>query len=394
MRKVWRVLMSTTMVMALLVGCGNNQSTEAVSEEQLAAEAAAAVEEAPATEPTIEAWGSVDAQTIKQIYIDFPATVTQVYVTQGQRIKEGDKLLSLNYEEYKLKISQKETELGLDKIQVNSSDKADTSSAKQIADLKAEATAINQRLANGTDTDILELQDQLKKSKDDLTQAETDLELAEQLLEAGSGSEDSVRVLKNKIATLKSDIGKTEQKITNTKKDKQQKVNTINTQIASLQDGVSNTKLTKNTAQTTYAIKEQVSNLEISQMKDKCVRDYIKGNDVISDIPSGVIKSISAVEGGKVGNDGSTVLEIIDTDSLVIKANVSEEFIKDVAIGEAVDIIPYADREKVFKGRVKEIQQMAVSNNGEVVIPIIIEAVEESPYLQYGYSVDVTIYKK
>ena len=209
MRKVWRVLMSTTMVMALLVGCGNNQSTEAVSEEQLAAEAAAAVEEAPATEPTIEAWGSVDAQTIKQIYIDFPATVTQVYVTQGQRIKEGDKLLSLNYEEYKLKISQKETELGLDKIQVNSSDKADTSSAKQIADLKAEATAINQRLANGTDTDILELQDQLKKSKDDLTQAETDLELAEQLLEAGSGSEDSVRVLKNKIATLKSDIGKT-----------------------------------------------------------------------------------------------------------------------------------------------------------------------------------------
>lgn len=393
MRKVWRILVSTTMVMALLVGCGNNQSAEAVSEEQLAAEAAA-TEEAPTTEPTIEAWGSVDAQTIKQIYIDFPATVTQVYVTQGQRIKEGDKLLSLNYEEYKSKIAQKETELGLDKIEVNSSNKTDTSSAKQIADLKTEVKAINERLANGTDTDLIELQNQLKKSKDDLTQAETDLELAEQLLEAGSGSEDEVRVLKNKIATLKSDIGNTEQKITNTKKDKQQKVNTLNTQIASLQDGVNNTQLSKSTAKTTYAVKEQVSSLEIAQMRDKCVRDYIQGNDVISDIPSGVIKSISAVEGGKVGNDGSTVLEIIDTNSLVIKANVSEEFIKDVAIGETVDIIPYADREKVFKGRVKEIQQMAVSNNGEVVIPIIIEATEESPYLQYGYSVDVTIYKK
>ena len=34
---------------------------------------------------------------------------------------------------------------------------------------------------------------------------------------------------------------------------------------------------------------------------------------------------------------------------------------------------------------------MAVDNNGETVIPIIVEATEASPYLRYGYSVDIEI---
>lgn len=387
MKKVWRVLIGTTMIAALMTGCGNsNASEETVASEMTHTEEV--VEQAP---QIVEAYGSVDAQTIKQIYLDFPATIADIYVNVGQEIKQGDKLIALDFEEYKASITQKEMELGVDKISAEASKRSTNSSTAQIQVLQKQIAKLSGDLTNGTDPDINAIEDSMVKVKSDLKQKEKELALQEELLKEGAGAQEEVNTLKNDIESLNNDINTYKERITDLKASKNIELSKLKSEVTALQENISESNKANNTAQSTYSVKEELSNMEVSQMTSKYTRADIVGNDIVMNIKSGVVKTISALEGNKVGNDGAALMEIIDKDSLIVKANVPEEFIKDVKIGAQVNIIPYADREAVFKGKVKDIQQMAVSDNGEVVIPVIIEATEASEYLCYGYSVDVEI---
>lgn len=387
MKKAMSMIVGTAMLTSLLVGCGNTDATVQADE---AAQAVMAEEQTQAN--TVEAWGSVSAETTKEIHVSFDGTVSAVYVKEGQQVKKGDKLLSLDYDEYKNSILKKEKELSLDQITLKGQIKSSSGSAQKISNLRSEANNITQRLANGTDTEIVELQASLTSLKTDLQTAQKDLEAQKELLEAGSATQKEVDDLQNKITDLKNKIGTAEQQIANKKKDKEVEVTKLNSEIAEIQDSMSETEKSNQTALDSSSIKQEISNLEVQEMKSKYAKSFIQGNDVILDIPKGVIKTVKVVEGSQTGGESNCLLEIIDEDSLVIKANVSEEFIKDIKVGAQADIIPYADREAVIKGKVKEIENMAIDQNGETVIPIIVEATEDSPYLKYGYSVDVEIY--
>lgn len=386
MKKKLSLVVGTIMLASLIAGCNNSNEaaqTAEVPQEEVSQEAVA---------NTVEAWGSVDAETIKELHLDFNATVTDIYVKEGEEVKAGDKLLSIDYEDYKTSIAQKEKELSLDQNSLEGQIKSSGSNSEKISSLRTQISDINGRLSNGTDSDIVALEASLTKAKTDLETAQKDLGVQKELVEAGTATQKTVEDLENKIVDLKNEIGTLEKKITNTKKDREIEVKKLNSEIASLQADMSETQKNNQTTKNSSAIKQEIYNLEVAQMKNKYTKDFIKGNDVVLDIPKGVIKSVKVVEGSKIGGENNCLLEIIDEDSLVVKANVSEEFIKDVKIGADVNIIPYADREAVVKGKVKEIQNMAIDHNGETVIPIIVEATEESPYLKYGYSVDIEVY--
>lgn len=381
------MFIGVVMLASLLAGCGNNNA--AASSEETPTDEVVAEESAM---PTVEAWGSVSAETTKEIHIGFNATVDKVYVKEGQEVKEGDKLMTLDYEDYKNSILQKEKELSLDQTTLKGQVKSSGSSSQQISNLRTQANDIKARLANNTDTEIVALESTLTTLKADLQTNQKDLEVQKELLSAGTATKKDVDTLQNKIDDLKNQIGAAEQKISNIKKDREIEVTKLESQIASLQEGMSDTQKSNQTALTSSEIKQEIYDLQVQQMKDKYAKDFIKGNDVVLDIPRGIVKSVKVVEGSQIGGETNCLLEILDEDSLVVKANVSEEFIKDIKVGAAVDIIPYADREAVVKGKVKEIQSMAIDKNGETVIPIIVEASEDSPYLKYGYSVDVQVY--
>lgn len=386
MKKKLSLVVGTVMLASLIAGCNNSEAVAETSEvptEEVVQEEVAS---------TVEAWGSVSAETIKEVHLDFNATVTDVYVKEGQEVKAGDKLLSIDYEDYKTSIAQKEKELSLDQNALEGQIKSSGSNSERISSLRTQISDINSRLSNGTDSEIVVLEASLTTAKTNLATAQKDLEVQKELVAAGTATQKTVDDLENKIVDLKNEIGTIEKKITNTKKDREIEVKKLKSEIASLQADMSETQKNNQTSINASTIKQEIFDLEVAQMKNKYSKDFIKGNDIVLDIPRGVIKSVKVVEGSKIGGETNCLLEIIDEDSLVVKANVSEEFIKDVKVGADVNIIPYADREAVVKGKVKEIQNMAIDNNGETVIPIIVEATEESPYLKYGYSVDIEVY--
>lgn len=82
---------------------------------------------------------------------------------------------------------------------------------------------------------------------------------------------------------------------------------------------------------------------------------------------------------------------IVNLDSLLIEANVVEEFIRDVDLGSRVKIVPIADRTKEYTGKVIFISQIAFNNNGETVIPVRISIDNLDSFLLPNYNVDVFI---
>lgn len=384
MKKVMSILLGTAVLGGLLTGCQNTEAGTTIE--------TTSQEETVEARDSVEAWGSVSADTMKEIYIDFPAIVNEIYIKEGQEVKKGDKLLGLDYEAYKTSILQKEKELTLDKVALDGAITSSSGSVQQISNLQNQASAISQRLTDGTDTEIATIEANIKLKQSEITELQKELEVQKELVEAGATMQKEVDNLNVKITNLKTEIGNLEQQIANIKKDKTLKINEINSQIAGIKDTLNTAEKGNQSAINTYSVKQDLSNLEVQLMKDKYAKAFIKDNDIILDIPNGIIKAVKVVEGSKVGSESGCLLEILDKDSIVIKANVSEEFIKDVKVGSEAEIIPYADRESVFKGRVIEIQNMAIDVNGETVIPIVVEALEDSPYLKYGYSVDVEIY--
>lgn len=388
MKKAMSILVGTAMLASLLAGCqGGGENTTASAEAN--AEEMAMQQEAQSQ--IVEAWGEVSAETIKEVHIDFDATVLDIYVKEGQEVKQGDKLMTLDYEEYKTSIAQKEKELSLDKKTYEGQIKSSGGSVQKISNLKEKANNIAKRVSEGTDTEIVSLQAEITSDKEELANIQKDIEVQKELVAAGTDTQKSVDDLNKKASELKTKIGATEQKITNLKKDRQVEITEINSEIAGIEDTLSENEKSNQVTLSSSAIKQEISNLEVAQMKSKYAKDFIKGNDIVLDIPKGIIKTIKVVEGAQIGGTNTCLLEILDEQSLIVKANVSEEFIKDVKVGAEANIIPYADREAVIKGKVKEIQNMAIDKNGERVIPITIEAIEDSPYLKYGYSVDVEI---
>ena len=388
MKKAMSILVGTAMLASLLAGCqGGGENTTASAEAN--AEEMAMQQEAQSQ--IVEAWGEVSAETIKEVHIDFDATVLDIYVKEGQEVKQGDKLMTLDYEEYKTSIARKEKELSLDKKTYEGQIKSSGGSVQKISNLKEKANNIAKRVSEGTDTEIVSLQAEITSDKEELANIQKDIEVQKELVAAGTDTQKSVDDLNKKASELKTKIGATEQKITNLKKDRQVEITEINSEIAGIEDTLSENEKSNQVTLSSSAIKQEISNLEVAQMKSKYAKDFIKGNDIVLDIPKGIIKTIKVVEGAQIGGTNTCLLEILDEQSLIVKANVSEEFIKDVKVGAEANIIPYADREAVIKGKVKEIQNMAIDKNGERVIPITIEAIEDSPYLKYGYSVDVEI---
>ena len=87
------------------------------------------------------------------------------------------------------------------------------------------------------------------------------------------------------------------------------------------------------------------------------------------------------------------LLNLVDMDSLVVVADVPEDFIKDVRIGSEVKILPLSDSEKTYKGHVLKISDMGIDKNGETMVQTEISIDDKDASIKPNFSVDVKILK-
>jgi multidrug resistance efflux pump len=126
-------------------------------------------------------------------------------------------------------------------------------------------------------------------------------------------------------------------------------------------------------------------------MKEKLNKNYISGSNIVCTMDNGIVCELGYKAGDEVSSE-KKILGLINMDTLVVKANVAEEFIKDVKLDAKAEIIPVADKSSKYDGKVTNIARKAVVQNGETVIPVEISIDNRDGFLLPNFNVDVKIY--
>lgn len=308
-------------------------------------------------ENSVEAFGVVKATDVHNVNISFDATVDRVAVREGQKIKKGDVLMTLNIEDYMTLINAKQHEVNAIRLEIK----------------KLQSKIIEADISKSNDPDVKKLANDLKYAKqvyDNIIKEHAD---KQELYQSG--------------AISKYELDEFAKIVENRKKDAVDLSYSLD--IAMHDKQIGNKELRDNI--TIQQEKAAALDKEISAMKEKLNQTYIKGKEIISDVDNGVVFELGYIDGDIV-SPAKKALSIMNLDELIVRANVSEEFIKDIKLGQKVEIIPVADKSKKYNGTVKMIANRAEVQNGETVIPVEISIDSNDGFLMPEYNVDVEIF--
>jgi multidrug resistance efflux pump len=348
MNKIKRI---TAILLALIIILGVSGCSK--KEEPVAAPAV----QNPVKENIVEAFGVVKSIDIHNVNIGFAASVADVAVREGQKVKKDDVLMTLDIKDYSTEITAKQHELNAISLEIR----------------KLQSKMIEADAAKSKDPDVKKLVN--------------DLEYAEQIYQSSLKEQGDKEKLYQSGVISKYEFDD----FVKTVDDKKKAVDDLSysLDITMHNKQIGNKELNDNIS----IQKERAASLEreIAVMKEKLNKPYMNGEQIISDVQNGVVFELGYIEGDIV-SPSKKALSIMNLDGMIVSANISEEFIKDVKIGQKVEIIPVADKSKKYKGTVKMIASRAEVRSGETVIPVEITIDNNDGFLMPEYNVDVEIF--
>lgn len=330
--------------------CGKNEAEGALADQQ--PEQPAAPEQR-----TVQAFGTVKTKQVKGIMLDLPATIAKVHVQEGQKVKKGDVLVTLSLKEIEEQIKEKEDSLKVARLELQKL--LEDTSNKNNHDIDSEP-------------EIMQAKNNLDKLQIEYEKLEKDMKSKEAMLAKGAipqnDFDEAVVAFEQKKKELESEKIKFEdlrnkQRISNNK-------NALDVEIK----------------------RQNVASLEsqLQTLKDKIAESGIKGNEIICDIENGVVEKINNAAGDRLSEE-KQVMSILDLDTLIVQANVAEDFIKDIKVGSKAVINPLADPGKEYEGTVSRISNMAVVENGETVVPVEITINTVDSFLLPNFNINIKI---
>lgn len=365
----------------------------------------------------IEASGKVKAGSMKDIVLDFGATVQDIHVEEGQKVEEGQALLTLDLSDVQQQINSKENDISSAQLQLTKNQQAyqdgnkETSRSiqstqntlqsdeKELQRMKDELQTKQNNLANHNDPEIRRLENSLQIAQDAYQNSQEDYYNKQTLYTAGAITRNELEQAQRTMEDKQKQVNDAQLTLNNTINSKNDEIDKLQSSIAQKAAQVENEKLTLSTATTQTLTdvemqKQKIISLQddLQQFKNKLSKSFIRGNQIISDIKNGVVYDIQHNVGNMI-QSGTKLLSIADMDSLEIEAEVSEEFIKNVKVGAEVKIHPTSDASKEYTGKVTKIADMGTEKNGDTVVLTQISIENNDGFLRPNFNVDVEISK-
>lgn len=349
MKKVLIILL-VMLTILFAAGCGKKDDLPALADqEQEQAETP--------VQQTVQAFGTVKTKQTKGIMVDLPASIEKIHVQEGQRVKKGDVLITLSLKEIEEQIKEKEGSLKIAELELQ----------KLKEDI---GNRSNENIDN--EPEIIQAKNNLEKAQIEYEKLEKDLSNKAVLLKEGAIPQKEFEDSKGAL---------------------EQKQKEIENEKISLENLKSKLRASNNISELDIKIKEQnIISLksQLQTLKDKIAESGIKGNEIICDIPNGVIEKINNAAGDRL-NAEKQIMSILDLDTLIVWANVAEDFIKDIKVGSKAIISPLANPDKEYEGTVSRISNMAVQENGETVVPVEITLTEVDESLLPNFNINIKI---
>lgn len=371
------VFFALTMVVSLS-GCSQEEGAAPVATLETAEE-----------DGEINVFGKIEATDKEEVYINFPASVKDVLVEEGQTVKKGETLLILDYENYKNEIKVEEKQKALNALSVEDGNQEISALQVAVSTLEEE-----KRLKEGYLDDSGYQLESLKKSLEvietQIKDLKEDYEAEQELLEVGASTSKAVQNIAVKIDGMEDEKIQLEKQIKNFKESTQLEVEQLSAQIASKQDEITQKQGGNSRVENKQSLNNQISELTIANMNQKLDQTYLEGDKVISDLDEAIVDEIVCEKGSYLGDNGASYcLSLLDSKSIQVVADVPEEFISEIKMGQSCQIKPYYDNTKTLTGKVVRIEERAIEQDGEIVVKVYIDLVNHKEPLKPGFSVDV-----
>ncbi|MDD9985279.1 MAG: HlyD family efflux transporter periplasmic adaptor subunit [Spirochaetaceae bacterium] len=366
----------------------------------------------PEQEIVTEAFGLVKALTVRSIYVDLPAEVTEVHVTGAESVTRGDVLVTLDLEEYETLLAARESTLAIERLALSrleqnlerdsvafSSEYQSTRNQlaareAELADLEREHAEKGAAAASGDDPDLRSLRLDVEGAHADARQARE-----EHVREVRMGvlAAHQIEQLRLTVDSRERRVRSLELSIESWRTARAEELAELATQITTKSTEIANLRLALDAMATPQTVgiemqRKTVARLEsdLAALRRDAERPFLDGSRVVVDLERAIVTDLSVHRGDPVG-PGRLLLRLVDLGSLIVEADVPEEFIRDVRVGAPVTIVPLADPDQESYGTVRQIAGMAVNRSGETIVPVQVSIDDDRGYLLPNFNVDVAI---
>lgn len=337
------------------------------------------------------AWGEVTYERIYDIIIDFPSFVTEVNVKEGDRVSLGQQLALLDMSEYLGSIDKLQEQLAASKAGLDNTSQDTAALAADIAQLQKDIDTKVQEYNQETNSDLKILRTSLELAKTEVENAKKDVREYQALHEAGSSPQSVLDQYVDILVKKEKALSDVENNIEKTKSALRTELDQLNIALQSKQSQLDQIEKsnTANTAMQSSSV--SVSRIDLKLMKNKSAKDFLKNSHLVSHVENAIVHNIGVINGSAVGAQytPTRVMQLIDADSIVVSAEVEEEFIKNVVPGMTVRIVPTSDSSMSIPGTVIHISALAVEKDGKRIVKVQVKPQDPQGDLKPGYSADV-----
>lgn len=338
-------------------------------------------------------WGEVKYDKIYDISIDFPSIVTDIKVKEGDHVSLGQMLVTLDMSEYLGTMDKLQQQIAAGKAGLQDIVQDTKALEAEIVQTQEDIHTKTEELSSETNSDLKILQTSLDLAKKEVENAKIDVKNNQALYDAGAVSKNILDQYLDIMAQREKALMDVENNIKKTKSALKTELNQLNILLKSKGaqlDQINNSNSANMTKQNSSVA---VSQIDLDMMKNKSMKDYLNINEIISCVQDGIVQNIEVLNGTRLGvqNTPTRVLQLIDADSIAVSAEVDEEFIKNITLGETVEIVPMSDRTLSIPGIVTQISNVAVEKDGKRIIKVQVKPQDPDRALKPGYSVDVYI---
>jgi len=384
-KKIVRCVLAIIAIMAALAACtpGKEEKTEQVAGGEQ-------------EENTIIAWGEVKYTDVYELAVDFPCTVVSVEVKEGDEVGLGDILAILDMTEFNETVIKLSEQVESGKASLRDAIEDTSALEADIARLKKEITTKTAEYSSGTKAELRLLESSLERAEEELSDVKEDFALNQKLFDEGAVSQDVLDQLADVVEQkekLRSDIM---DNISKTRRVLKEELDALGTELQYKQVQLDKTRESNSANLERLSSSLAMAESDLAIMKNRAQKPYLSGGNIVSSLEHAIVRNISIINGSSLGqpNENHKAMELIDADSLIVSAEVPEEFIGEIDSGAEVKIVPAANKKAAVMGRVTQIAGAAVEKDGERIVRVEVTPDGKSEFLRPGYSVDVTFTRK
>lgn len=292
--------------------------------------------------------------------------ISEICCTEGDRVEKGQVVIKLESDDLKASVDEA-------RARVEQARAAVTVAESSIENAKA--------TIRNAEAEIKTAEADVKKDQAVMAEAKSKLDRATALYKEELISTDSFEVARTNYDTSIASYMSSEAKLSASYAKRDAAVAQLNSSASQLNSARANLKASK--ANLSY---------HLSKLSDAIIATPISGTVIFK-----------ALEKGETVSPGMTIITIVDTDNLYVRADVEETLISSVLLGSEAFITAEGIPDRIFKGRVSEIGRYAefatqrdVTRGRQDIktFRIKIRVVDSQGVLKPGMTVEVKIPKK